>query len=319
MLRNIKYFLYRMHARQSNVQTIRQPSYTALLVDSMDRYPNGYPDDVNMQTTSSEWSLQSSQYVLNGYFTRLSLTQIQFFWNLPTCISGYNNKWGFNFSDIGFLPISIPTGWYSPATMAQAILDWSTGTPGPPLTGFTCVADSVTGILTFGYTSDFTLLTPTAASAQATSRTISANIYARTYQTSGAIPGVAVAVEGGTYALTGTLPTMLATRFINLESKYLTKHQRVKDSSTLLSGQSTNILCRINAFAPSTRTAWPPLVAETPFVISLDFATTKLINWSPDEIVSNFDVSLTDEYGNLVPWAPAYGCEYNFTLIASET
>ena len=309
-----------MLARQNAVQTIRQPSYTALLVDSMDRYPNGYPDDVTTQTSSSEWTLQAAQYVLNGYFTRLSLTQIQFFWNLPTIIVGYNNNYGmFYGGGLGFLPISIPTGWYSPATLATTILAWSTGTFGPPLTGLTCVANPITGVLTFGYTEEFYILTPTLASAQVTSRPCPSIQYARSYQTAGIIPGQAVPVEGGTYALTGTLPTMLATRFINLESKYLTKHQRVKDSSTLLSGQSTNILCRINAFAPSTRTPWPPSSAETPFVVSIEYSTAKLINWSPDEIVSNFDVSLTDEYGLLVPWAPDYGCEYNFTLIASET
>jgi len=307
-----------MLSRQKDVQNVRQASYTALLVDSMDRYPNGYPDDVLTQTTSSEWTLQASQYVLNGYFTRLALTQIQFFWNLPTVIVGYNNRYGFFFNILGFIPITIPTGWYSPDTLAQAILDYSTGTFGPPITGFTCVANPTTGILTFGYSDRFYLLSPTVAANEATSRTIPANIYARSYQTAGAIPGEAFAVSGGRFELSGTLPTMLATRFINLESKYLTKHQRVKDSSTLLSGQSTNILCRINAFAPSTRTPWPPLVPETPFVISIEYSTAKLINWSPDEIVSNFDISLTDEYGQLVPWDSSFGCEYSFNIIASE-
>ena len=308
-----------MHARRENVQTIRQPSYTALLVDSMDRYPSGFAEDVTTQTSSSQWTLQSQQYVLNGYFTRLAVTQIQFFWNLPTIIGGYNNMWAFNFPDIGGLTIiGIPTGFYSPTTLAAAILAWSTGSFGEPLTGFTATVNA-NGVITFGYGSTFSILTPGVASGQPTSRFISSIIYARSYQTSGTIPGTATLITGGTYAIVGTVPTMLPTRYINIESSYLTKFQRVKDSSTLQSGQSTNILCRVNAFAPSTRTTWPPADPESPFVVCIDYATTKLIAWNPDEVVSNFDILLSDEFGTLVPWDPTYGCEYSFTIIASET
>lgn len=312
-----------MDARHEEVQTIRQPAYTALLVDSMDRYTNGYPEDILRQTSSSNWTLQSGQYVLNGYFTRLALTQIQFFWNLPTVAVNYNSAYAFNFSDLGFTYISIPTGWYTPATLATAILNWSTGSFNPvPLTGFTCTANAITGVLTFGYGSAFSIYAPSLTPQG--SRAIPPIIYARAQQTAGIIPGTATIIPAGepgagTYTISGTVPTMLATRFINVESKYLTKYQRVKDSSTLTNGQSTNILCRVNAFAPSTRTPWPALVADTPFVVAMDFATTKLINWSPEEVISNFDISLTDEYGTLIPWTPAYGCEYSFTLIASET
>lgn len=309
-----------MEHRQSSVQTIRQPAYTALLVDSMDRYTDGYPSDVNSQTSSSNWTLQSAQYVLNGYFTRLALTSIQFFWNLPTIVSGYNNHFAFLFSDVGFTDIQIPTGWYTPTTLGAAIVAWSNGT-GPddaPLTGFTCSVNALTGVLTFGYGSAFSIPKPSLTPAG--SRSIPAILYARSQQTAGIVPGTAVS-GSGSYSIIGAVPTMLPTRFINVESKYLTKYQRVKDSSTLTNGQSTNILCRVNAFAPGTRTPWPPsgTATDTPFVIAIDFATTKLINWQPDEIISNFDVSLTDEYGTILPWTPAWGCEYSFTLIASET
>jgi hypothetical protein len=288
----------------------------------MDRYADGYPSDITTQTTSSNWTLQAQQYVLNGYFTRLSVTSVQFFWNLPTIVGGYNNHFPFEFSDIGYTDIFIPTGWYTATTLGAAIVAWSNGTgPGDaPLSGFSCVVNSITGVMTFKYGSAFFIPKATAASSAGGSRQIAPLVFGRAQQTAGIIPGTAAPVSGG-YAISGTVPTMLPTRFINIESKYLTKYQRVKDSSTLTSGQSTNILCRVNAFAPSTRTPWPATgtVTDTPFVVAIDFATIKLINWSPSEIISNFDISLTDEYGTLVPWAPSYGCEYSLTLIASET
>jgi hypothetical protein len=284
-----------------DVQTIRQPSFTALLVDSMDRYSAGYPLDSAQQTSSSQWILQSAQYVLNGYFTRLSVTQVQFFWNLPTVITGYNDTIQF---DAG--TITIAQGWYTCDTLASAIQTQFASL----YTNGTCVADPNTGVLTFSADVPFTVLP------------VSTTIVGRTYQTTGIISGTSTGA--GPYTQSGTIPSMLPTRFISMESKYLTKFQRVKDSSTLTAGQSTNILCRIYAFPPFTSNPWPPtansaLNAATPFVLSLDYSYPKLVAWDPQESVSNFDLTLTDEYGTIVPWSPAYGCEYQFTITASET
>jgi len=284
-----------------DVQTIRQPSFTALLVDSMDRYTNGYPADINQQTTSSQWVLQSQQYVLNGYFTRLSITQVQFFWNLPTIITGYNDI--INFTDGS---ITIPQDWYTCDSLASTIQTAFATI----YMGGTCTANPITGVLTFSASVPFSVLTATNL------------ILGRAYQTTGVIAGSAKGT--GPYTLSGTVPTMLPTRFISIESRYLTKFQRVKDSSTLTAGQSTNILCRIYAFAPATRTPWPPtaqsgLNVDTPFVLSIDYSYPKLVAWDPTEVVSNFDLTLTDEYGSILPWDPAYGCEYQLTITASET
>jgi hypothetical protein len=286
---------------ESDVQTIRQPSFTALLVDSMDRYSTGFPADTNQQTTSSQWVLQSAQYVLNGYFTRLSVTQLQFFWNLPTIVTGYNDTINFDSGSV-----IIPQGWYICDSLASTIQTQFSSL----YEGGTCVADPITGVLTFSASVPFSI------------SPASSLLLGRTYQTTGIIPGASTGT--GPYTQSGTVPTMLTTRFINIESKYLTKFQRVKDSSTLTAGQSTNILCRIYAFAPATRTPWPPtaqsgLDVDTPFVLSIDYSYPKLVAWDPTESVSNFDLTLTDEYGTLVPWAPAYGCEYQLTITASET
>ena len=298
------------------VQTVRQASFTALFVDSLDRYAMGFPNDTSELTSSSQWTLQSPQYVLNGYFNRLALTQIQFFWNLPTIITGYNDTIAVGdasgSSILGY--ITIPEGWYVCDVLASTISTLFDAI----VTGGTVVANANTGALTFSAPTQFSILPPNYSGLNGGS-----TVYGRTLQTTGVIPGIAPAVGGG-YDLVGGVPTMLPTRFIDLGSRYLTKNQRVKDSSTFLSGQTTNILARINAFAPFTRTYFPPsansgAVMETPFVLSLDFGQGKLLEWNDDEIISNFDIFLTDETGQILPWSKNWGVEYSFVLSASET
>ena len=298
-----------------NVQVIRQPSFTGLYVDSMDRYAKGYPSDTSQLTSSSQWTLQSRQYVLNGYFHRLALTQVQFFHNLPTIITGYNDTVAIGSDDatslLGY--ITIPQGWYTCDTLAAAISTLFDGI----VSGGTVTANPNTGALTFTAPADFSILPPDSSLVSYT------EVLGRTYQTTGIIPGAASTVVD-VYVLTGGIPTMLPTRFVDIGSKYLTKSQRVKDASTLITGQITNILCRVYMFAPSTRTPWPPTAnsganVDTPTCISIDFGSGKQLAWSELEIISNFDIILTDEYGGLCPWSPEYGCEYSFVLTASET
>jgi hypothetical protein len=196
-------------------QTIRQPSYTALLVDSMDRYPNGYPTSSAELSSSSSWQLQSQQYLLNGYFNRIALTQIQFFWNLPTIITGYNDEIGIEVDDTATI-YNIPQGYYSPTTLAAAIAS---------ATGLTAVSDPNNGIITLSDANPFTLLGPSSLAGHTLP-------VGRFLQTSGLVAGLAGG--SGPYTLApGIVPTMLPTRYIDITSRYLTKFQRVKDTNNM--------------------------------------------------------------------------------------
>jgi hypothetical protein len=117
---------------------------------------------------------------------------------------------------------------------------------------------------------------------------------------------------------------MLATRYIDLCSSYLTKYQRVKDVTTLPSHTISNVIARIYPTAPNTRVplANDGSIGSQPFSLCIDYNTPKHIRWSPDEGVSNFDLQLRDEYGDLIPFDVtngAYGCEYQLTILASES
>jgi hypothetical protein len=312
-----------MKARRQEVQTIRHPSSSALLIDSLDRYSTGFPFNVNSLISSSQWTLQKPNYVLNGYFTRVALTQVQFFWNLPTIITGYNDQMQIT-TDGNTYTITLDQGFYNANQIADAIITELNALG----TGTTFTAPAITAppcsIIINGDDS-FTIEQPSH----------SASRVGRFYQTAGFIPQSSVLVSGVHTIGTPAIATLLPTRFVDITSHYLTKFQRVKDASTLSSGDSQNILSRVYAFSGMSDTTWPPVTTTTlstspytttwnwdvpaPFVVVQDYTSPKNIAWSPDEAISNFDIVLLDEYGQILPWSPTTGVEYQITLLASET
>ena len=323
--------------RQSDTQTIRQPSASALLIDSMDRYADGYPSGPNNLISSSQWRLQSQGNVLNGYFTRLCLSQIQFFWTLPTVIAGYNDQVNFTtysattpFPPLASYVATIPPGFYSVLSLLYATTTAMNTIVGTTVFTVPTTVDTGTGSYPLGNmvligNKAFTIDVPSVPASRA----------GRFYQTSGLIPSANP--DAATSTQVGGVPTLLPTRFIDITSSYLTKYQRVKDASSLSTGSTQNILGRVYAFAGNTSTPWPPSTqtpatsapfiptytwtTPEPFVVNQDLATAKWLNWSPDEygISGNFDITLLDEYGTLVPWDVSYGSEYQFTLLCSES
>jgi hypothetical protein len=312
-----------MHARQARVQTIRHPSSCALLIDSMDRYVTGFPTSPGALISSSAWTLQKQYYVLSGYFNRLALTQVQFFWNLPTIITGYNDQFDIQYNGGTIYNIILPQGWYNANQIGKALVALLNDAIGGA--AFTYLITDPPGCIQLtSAAKPFTILV---ASASAT-RT------GRFYQTAGFIPQDSVALaEDNNVTQTLGIPTLLPTRYIDITSHYLTKFQRVKDASTLSTGDTQNILSRVFAFSGFSDTTWPPVTitlddkgasvytygVPSSFVVVQDYTSPKNIAWSPDEAISNFDILLLDEYGQQVPWTSQIGCEYQITLLASET
>jgi hypothetical protein len=290
----------------------RPPAYAHLLIDSMDRYARGFPA-AGATTTSSDWRLNAQQNVLYGYFTRLAVTQIQFWWNLPTIIAGYNDQFiltAFGTGAGSYAP-QIAPGFYNQTELATVLAAAINAVfPGG---GFTVVyGDSPAGGFLITAPAGTTFLLTTSANTL---------VPERCFQTLGLLNQIG-GTPPGAATLQGGPPTMIATRFVDIISDYLTKYQRVKDSTTLRSPTLTNVIARIYPTAPNTRIVNDPTttsVGERPFVICIDYNTPKQIKWSPDEAVVNFDIRVVDEYGQLLPWTPQYGCEYQLTMVASET
>lgn len=290
----------------------RPPASAELLVDSLDRYTNGIPASGSLATTSSDWQTQFQQNVLYGYFTRLAITQIQFFYNLPTIVSGYNDT--FRIIDVsGGSPttkkITIPQGFYDVSGLSVAM---QTALNAPAAFG--------AGTYTVVYSNlsrSFVI-------------TRNGGTFALAVSTSD-LPSVRFLTTSGLYSKnldsaaaskTFAPPSMLATRFVDMVSRYLTKFQRVKDSTTLVSPTVSNIIARIYLTPPNTLQSVDSIVVpqgSAPFTICIDYNTPKHIKWSPEEALGNFDLQLIDDFGQLIPFGSTFGCEYQFTMLATET
>jgi hypothetical protein len=310
-----------MDRSENAAVTQRPPAYAELLVDSLDRYPLGIPA-FGAQTTSSDWRTILQQVVLNGYFTRLAVSQIQFQWNLPTIITGYNDTIRIAVDDGANPPVEsnlvIPQGFYTPDALAAAIQVALIAIDGAA--GFTCVFDGTVGALkietaTAGYTFGVVDV-PGLVQARALSTT-----------------GLYSAPDLLAPLLLGAPPSMLATRFVDICSSTLTKFQRVKDTTTLKNPTISNVIARVYPTPPNTLFQtipnWVTAVTELPgnsigshpFTLCIDYNTPKFIKWSPDEALSNFDLQLRDDFGELLPYNPGGGpaCEYQLTILASES
>jgi hypothetical protein len=282
-------------------------------VDSLDRYSGGIPRALSSQTTSSDWTTQFQQNVLYGYFTRLAITQIQMVYNLPTIVSGYNDTFKVA-GPGGSKTLTIPQGFYDVSGLSVAMqAALNAPTPGGFGAGaFTVVYSALSRSFQItGNAGNFVVLPPNLNDKPTVRFLTTSGLYSNT---------------GGAIAASKIFspPSMLATRFVDLVSRYLTKYQRVKDSTTLQSPTISNIIARIYLTPPNTLQSVDSLVfaqGSAPFTLCIDYNTPKHIKWSPDEALGNFDLQLVDDFGQLIPYSPsgAYGCEYQFTMLATET
>jgi len=312
-----------------NAVATRPPAYAQLLVDSLDRYVNSAPStDASgifvYPTSSSNWTLYLNNNTLNGLFTRLAVTQINFQWNLPTIIAGYNNLFQVYVISTGgdaIYDCFIQEGFYTPTTLATALQ--SSLNTGAGAAGTWAVAYNQSGFvisLTPAPLVTSWIMYP--GTNQSPARAL---VIQRCRETCGFSSGGTATPIPALMQSSG-VPSMLPTRFIDIVSAYLTKYQRAKDNSSLRSGRVTNVIARVYPQAPNTST---PLTATSsvgsqPFNLLIDYNTPKYITWSPDESLAAIDFQLVDDLGYAVPSGSTSvsvldkTCEYQLTILATE-
>ena len=107
----------------------QRPTSTAILaIDSEDRYKN-YPDARAFAAVGAtnrspyDFTINKSESIMNGFFTRVALTEVCFPWVIPN-VNPKTNKIivGYNVG-AGALAynLTLPVGFYTPAALASAI------------------------------------------------------------------------------------------------------------------------------------------------------------------------------------------------------
>lgn len=297
----------------------RPPASAHLLVSSTDRY-NDYFSRLAFPTTASTWKTNKYNNILNGYFTRLAITQLNFLWNIPTIVDGKNDVLTLIFdndepSEV-IMTIGLPGGFYTPTELAAAFETAVTTHPDYDSNWvFTC--DFIDNHFVLDVDTGYTLIiSPPPDTPGAIDPADSAEL--RLCYTMGFTNAN---FEPAETQVTG-IPTMLYTRYIDICSNKLTQFQRVKDAATLPQNLTSDQIARVYAVPPNV---WinpeqtTNVTFSQPWNMTIDYNTPKHIKWDVNQAIDNFDISCFDEYGDVMYWTPQFPTEYNFTFLASET
>lgn len=321
-------------------QPQRPPASAYLLIDSLDRYENNQfgADNTNIALLkymggaspgADNFTIQRNTPLLNGYFTRLAITQVQFEYNLPTILTDFNDTLYMRYTQGAnvnvSVPIVLPAGWYNNTELAaalQATIRAALATAGVPNAGFTCAFTLPNYSLTFE-----TNNTDTFGFADVVTglNSIQQAQYLKALQLVGITSDqllAALANPSLTSLAANRSPRLIYTQYVDIVSRNLTKYQRVKDADTASQKNKSYIIARIYFVAPNTTQfvdASGASFGSRPFIICVDYNTPKHIKWSPNEAVHELDFQILDEYGDEFLWDTFYASEFQLTIVASET
>jgi hypothetical protein len=122
-------------------------------------------------------------------------------------------------------------------------------------------------------------------------------------------------------------PNFLYTPYIDILSDVLTNYQTVKDTNTS-TFKPKGLIARVylsgngslqpTEYAPNVSGSSRAL-GSTPFTVTADLNSPKVIRWNPDVAVPSVDFQLRDCYGDLIPTTEdGYNTEFQMTLLCVE-
>jgi hypothetical protein len=277
---------------RAGVDTVKtRPSSTAILaVNSADRYPSGIAPQIVSQVTSPyNFTINTAQPFISGFFTRVALTEVLFPYFIPN-INEFSTKMYINYSANGNAPFTQllitfdTTGFYEFADIAtelQVQLRAATGN-----NSFTCnyagyVFDvNVAGSAKFWFTPYYRPAFPDQR-----------GLYEMMNWTT-ALTGQA----GASNQAQSGIPTLLFTKYVDIVCDNLTTVQDVRDSST--SQRSKNVLCRLYFDATSATPLDPTKeFGASPFTIYRDFNTPKYIKWEQNLPIGSLSFQVYNDCG----------------------
>lgn len=303
-------------------------------------------DTLEFYPLSNDFKLESSNALMNGYISKIVVSQIQLQYNLPTVSYDRNDIFYMliPFAD-GTNPtiyeIRIPYGFYTPSELAvviQLTLDGillnANNTLRIDVTYSLDSAQQATVALVGpGYTfkvrapiqQPIFFLTPVELfSAGYTDRQVVNCL--KTYKMLGitVVNTFDYAPPVGDYIqFAGQAPDFLYTPYIDIYSDALTSYQNLKDTDTAVSKRK-GLVARIYLSGAGAPKVTDQLRADlngnllnistsagsNPFVMTVDMNTPKVINWSKDSAINSLDFQLRDCYGDLLFVGPEIPGEY---------
>ena len=275
----------------------------------------------NLAPYCNNFLITSPGALIYGYIHRIAVSQIQLQYNIPTICFNRNDRLAIFSLTTGVDLVQIPFGFYTPDEFASTLTALFAATPALVPLGLNVQYDLLRG---FTFTSQtniqFAFPTPELLLGSNISQDV-INIILKTYKTFG------INVENSEIAglVTDTqvsfeYPNFLYTPYIDIYSDILTNYQTVKDTNTSVE-KPKGLVARIylSGVGSPQYTTGTQALGSSPFIMTADLNTPKIIQWSPDVAVPSLDFQLRDCYGDLIPGdVERYPTEFQMTLLCME-
>ncbi len=302
-------------ASENSGTPIRMPATAILTVDTADRLDfdaNGYaiaPSAVN------NLYINTQQTLIQGYFTRLALTELNMNWNIPN-VNARNNTLTLRLYDgLGGevdVTVSIGEAFYEPDALASLLQ----GAFQAEIAALPAPYPANYGTIAFQWNISllrFSINNPPGVAFSIIPRNKGAADDLCNLMGFGAIPSAALPSA----AWIGGYASMQYTPYFDIVSRQLTKKQNVNDNSTS-TNTGRNLLARIYLnpegitnlplFVPdltTPATLVPIMPGCRPFTIRREFEVPKQIFWDTKEFLNVVDLSLLDYKGNILYEVPS--------------
>jgi hypothetical protein len=275
----------------------------------------------NLQPYCNNFTISSPGALIYGYINRIAVSQIQLQYNIPTICFNRNDRLAiFSFST-DLVEIQIPFGFYTPLELAIALTSLFAATPALSALDLDVSYDLLRGFtFTSQLSEEFVFPSPAFLIASGVSQN-TINTILKTYKVFGMnVENSEVNGLNTDIQVSFEYPNFLYTPYIDIYSDVLTNYQTVKDTNTSVEkpkGLVARIyLSGVSNPVPQTGTS---ALGSTPFIMTADLNTPKIIQWSPDVAVPSIDFQLRDCYGDLIPGdVERYPTEFQMTLMCIE-
>jgi hypothetical protein len=275
----------------------------------------------NLAPYCNNFTISSPGALIYGYINRIAVSQIQVQYNIPTICFNRNDRLAIFSLATGVDLVQIPFGFYTPDELASSLTALFAATPALSAldldvqynlrTGFTFTSQTN---VEFAFPSPELLL-----GSNISQNTI--NTILKTYKTFGInvenseIAGLVTDVQ-----VSFEYPNFMYTPYIDIYSDVLTNYQTVKDTNTSVE-KPKGLVARIylSGVGNPQYTTETSALGSTPFIMTADLNSPKIIQWSPDVAVPSIDFQLRDCYGDLIPGdVERYPTEFQMTLLCIE-
>ena len=274
--------------------TVR-PSSTALFcIDSADRYKSVVAQRIGT-ISPYKFNIQKNESLLNGFFTRIALTEIVFPWYVPN-INFRTRQLFYNSSIVGNGDITLSTGFYTPTALAAAVQA-------------ALIADGVVGV-TVTYTNGQFLVDAgvgnTIAFLPATG--VPPGSKESQFQLFD-LMGFSVANQAVSQFQTSEVTRCRYTEYIDIVCSQLTYNQELKDGSSDPITRDTiarvYLECENDQPNPVNIAGAATNVQDTipgtyPFTIYRKFSMPKQILWNNTQPLGNLTFEVYDDKGDLL-------------------